>query len=214
MQNTDGLEFLIPRDKMHVFTEICSQWEKMTSLTLETDTYKKMIIRDVNNYIAVYDDASKKPKCKGVFEWEKLPLHKNKSFLVITKAIYEYFVHGITPEEYLATNDDIFDYCGGIKIKGDWHFVQKYIKDGKYTEDQLQKLVRYYISETGVKLSKRHSDGREIQIEAGSWIQKVFNKFVPVPFEEYGINTKYYLEKIYQEIHNIETVDTGQLTLF
>ena len=42
--------------------------------------------------------------------------------------MYEYFVHGITPEEYLATKDNIFDYCGGIKIKGDWHFVQKYIQ--------------------------------------------------------------------------------------
>jgi hypothetical protein len=213
MQNTDGLEFIIPKDKIELFTDVCAEWEKMTQLTLETDTYKKMIIRDVNNYIAVYTDITKKPKCKGAFEWEKLALHKNKSFLVVSKAIYHYFVHGLTPEEYLETNTNIFDYCGGIKIKGDWHFVQKHIKDGIYKEDILQKLVRYYVTNNGVKLSKRHSDGREIQIESGLWLQKVFNKFADLPFEKYDINKKYYLEKIHQEIHNIEK-STIQLKLF
>ena len=213
MQNTDGLEFIIPRDKIELFTDVCAEWEKMTQLTLETDTYKRMIIRDVNNYIAVYTDITKKPKCKGVFEWENLALHKNKSFLVVTKAIYHYFVHGLSPEEYLETNTNIFDYCGGIKIKGDWHFVQKHIKDGVYKEDILQKLVRYYVANTGVKLSKKHSDGREIQIESGLWVQRVFNKFADLPFEKYDINKKYYLEKINQEIHNIER-STAQLSLF
>ena len=82
-----------------------------------------------------------------------------------------------------------------------------------YREDQLQKLIRYYISETGVKLSKRHSDGREIQIEAGKWIQKVFNKFADLPFDQYGIDKRYYLEKIHEEIKNIEKT-TAQLSLF
>ena len=213
MQNTDGLEFIIPRDKIELFTDVCTEWEKMTQLTLETDTYKKMIIRDVNNYIAVYTDITKKPKCKGAFEWENLALHKNKSFLVVSKAIYHYFVHDLSPEEYLETNTNIFDYCGGIKIKGDWYFVQKHIKDGVYKEDVLQKLVRYYVSNTGVKLSKKHSDGREIQIESGLWVQRVFNKFADLPFEKYDINKKYYLEKINQEIHNIER-STAQLSLF
>jgi hypothetical protein len=44
----------------------------------------------------------------------------------------------------------------------------------------------------------------------------VFNKFEDKPFEEYGINTKYYLEQIYQEIANIEGARKGylQTTLF
>jgi hypothetical protein len=216
MQNTDGLEFIIPRDKIEIFTDVCAEWEKMTQLTLETDTYKRMIIRDVNNYIAVYTDITKKPKCKGVFEWENLPLHKNKSFLVVTKAIYHYFVHGLSPEEYLETNKNIFDYCGGVKIKGDWHFLQRRIVEGKYKEEHLQKLIRYYISETGVKLFKKHSDGREIQIEAGKWVQKVFNKFADLPFEKYGIDKRYYLEQITQEIENIEgsAAEKAQLSLF
>jgi len=216
MQNTDGLEFKVPRCKLELFNSICKDWEKMTQLELEVDYYNKMIIRDVNNYISIYENPDKSPKCKGVFEWYDLPLHKNKSFLVVTKAIYAFFVNGVNPEDYLEENQNIFDYCGGVKIKGDWHFVQRYIKDGVFKEDKLQKLLRYYISTEGVKLHKQHSDGREIQLESGRWIQKVFNKFVELPFEEYKIDKKYYLEKIYQEIYNIQgmAAKTKQLQLF
>lgn len=214
MQNTDGLEFRIPRDKQDKFKEICKRWEEMTQLQLELDTYEKMIIRDVNNYIAMYADPKKEPKCKGAFEWKDLALHKNKSFLVVAKALYHYFVNGTKPEDYIETNTNIFDYCAGVKIRGEWFFVQRYIRDGDFKDEKLQKLVRYYIANKGVKLFKCHPDGREIQLESGIWVQQVFNRFVEKPFEEYGINKKYYLEQIYQEIENIEGVRTAQLRLF
>lgn len=202
MQNTDGLEFRIPRDKVEVFHQVCKEWETMTSLQLEVDTYKKMIIRDVNNYIAIYESGG--VKCKGAFEWKDLPLHKNKSFLVIPKALYEYFVNGIKPEDYIESNKNIFDYCGGVKIKGEWYFTAEYIKEGKHHKDKLQKLIRYYVATTGVKLVKCHPDGREIQLESGRWLQRVFNKYEERPFDTYQIDKRYYLEQIYQEIANIE----------
>lgn len=214
MQNTDGLEFKIPRKKQELFDNVCKQWEIMTQLQLEVDSYQRMIIRDVNNYIAVYADPKKEAKCKGAFEWKDLALHKNKSFLVVAKALHEYFVKGVKPEDYLESNRNIFDYCAGVKIRGEWHFVQRYIHNGKYIDQKLQKLVRYYISHKGVKLFKCHPDGREIQLESGLWVQQVFNRFVEKPFEEYGINMKYYLEQIYQEIETIEGSKTDQLRLF
>jgi hypothetical protein len=111
MQNTDGLEMIIPKDYKQVYLDVCKKWEDLTMLQLEHDQYKKMIIGDVNNYIAVYTDPKKKPKCKGRFEFEDLALHKNKSCLVIRKALYEFFVNDIPPEKYLSQNKNIFDYC-------------------------------------------------------------------------------------------------------
>ena len=55
MQNTDGLETIIPRSKMQIYYDVCTEWEKITNLQLEHDTYQKLILADVNNYIAVYD---------------------------------------------------------------------------------------------------------------------------------------------------------------
>ena len=53
LQNTDGVEIRIPRNKQELYLEICKEWEEMTQLNLEHDTYQKLILGDVNNYIAV-----------------------------------------------------------------------------------------------------------------------------------------------------------------
>jgi hypothetical protein len=98
MQNTDGLETMIPREYVDKYMDICKRWEDITQLQLEHDTYSKIILGDVNNYIAITEDG--KSKCKGRFEYDNLALHKNKSFLIIPKAIHAYFVDGIQPEDF------------------------------------------------------------------------------------------------------------------
>lgn len=213
MQNTDGLETMIPRDQMDKYMEICKIWEKMTSLQLEHDTYSKLVLGDVNNYIAVTEDG--KSKCKGRFEYADLALHKNKSFLVIPKALHAYFVEGIQPEDYLKSNRNIFDYCGGKKIKGDWKYVERCVKNGEYREKELQHTLRYYICNTGSKIMKiNKSDGREINIEAGKWLQQIYiNHIDDMDFDEYEINYKYYLENIKKEIEGLEP-NVNQLSLF
>jgi len=223
MQNTDGLEMMIPNDKIGVYMKVCEQWQNLTQLALEHDEYSKMVIGDVNNYMAIYKNG--KVKCKGRFEWEDLEkkkvamFHKNKSFLIIPKAIYAYFVHGIMPEDFLAQNQNIFDYCGGVKAKGAWHFEERQIINGNIVNNKLQKIIRYYICNDGSKLVKCHSDGREIQVEAGQWLQTTVNKLTAnnKKFEEYNINMAYYIESIYREITQIQKVRPmgySQLSLF
>ena len=285
MQNTDGLEMMIPTSAVDTYMKVCEEWEKLTKLQLEHDEYKKMIIRDVNNYIAI--NKKGKVKCKGAFEWEDLDkkkvavFHKNKSFLIIPKAIYAYFVDGVKPEDFIAKNRPIADYCAGVKSKGEWKLtmvevVQQVPEEYKqYTEAQkrtylkahgwntlwsednwvhtswynkpgmdidragmstdyafrvavkaeavvqhtpLQKIVRYFISKNGGKIVKRHPDGREIQVEAGQWLQTVVNKLDPTTDADFfDINYKYYLEEIYKQIEGIEKFKPQsftQLTLF
>lgn len=222
MFNTDGLEMMIPQDKVDTYMQVCAEWERITQLALEHDEYSKMIIRDVNNYMAISKNG--KVKCKGAFEWEDLSkkkvatLHKNKSFLIIPKAIYAFFVHGTKPEDFLAQNQNIFDYCGAVKAKAGWHFVERSIIDGELSNKKLQKIVRYYISDSGSKMVKCHSDGREIQVESGEWLQTVVNKIdTSIAYNTYDINTKYYLEEIYKQIEGIQAVTFNkatQLSLF
>jgi hypothetical protein len=212
MQNTDGLETMIPREYEAQYMEICARWEKMTNLLLEHDKYSKIVLGDVNNYIAVNEAG--KSKCKGRFEYKDLALHKNKSFLVIPKALHAYFVEGVKPEIFIKENLNIFDFCGGVKIKGDWKFVERKVTNGLYEEQSLQHTIRYYISKTGSKvIKKNNSDRREIQVEAGKWMQSLMIDYVEKPFEEYDINYDYYLEKIRKEINSLEPF-SNQLSLF
>ena len=243
MQNTDGLEMMIPANMREVYLGVCSKWEQMTNLQLEHDEYSRMIIGDVNNYIAVLKDKKvtkeeweelkvKNPhyvykqnngtytynatKCKGRFEFSDLALHKNKSALIVSKAIYYYFVHDMVPEGYLQRNRNIFDYCIGVKKKGDWFFMETCFVKGQRINNELQNVVRYYVSNHGCKIIKINSaDGREIQAEAGKWMQTVFNEYVNKPWFSYDVNDDYYLEKIYKEIEHINKKNaSAQLNLF
>ena len=222
MLNTDGLEMMIPNDRVEDYLAVCGEWQKLTQLSLEHDEYSKMVIRDVNNYMAIYKNG--KVKCKGAFEWEDLAkkkvavFHKNKSFLIIPKAIYAYFVNGTKPEDFLEQNQDVVDYCAGVKAKGSWHFEERKIVNGEVINTPLQKIIRYYISNNGSKLVKCNIDGREIQVESGEWLQTTVNKLdASKPYNTYDINKKYYLEEIYKEIEGIQKVSlklATQLSLF
>ena len=223
MLNTDGLEMMIPEDRVPDYLAVCVKWEQLTQLALEHDRYSKMVIGDVNNYMAIYKNG--KVKCKGRFEWEDLEkkkvamFHKNKSFLIIPKALYAYFVNGILPEDFMAQNQNIYDYCGAVKAKAGWYFEERMIEKGIPISKKLQKIIRYYISTDGSKLVKCHNDGREIQVEAGQWMQTTVNQLSTKlsNFDDYNIDLKYYIENVYKEITQIEKARPNtyfQLTLF
>jgi hypothetical protein len=243
LQNTDGVETIIPKDYIDEYMEICKEWEETTNLNLEHDKYQKLVLADVNNYIGVNefievditkwreikqsqphylfkvenDKFSYAPvKLKGRFDFHNLQLHKNKSKLVIPKAIYQYFVNDKLPEDYLDENKNILDYCIGGKSKGNWKQVARKIKDGKLDEEELQKINRYFISKDGVKIIKvNKSDAREIQLEAGRWLQTVYNEMIVEPkWETYNINKVYYMQAIESEINSILAVSSNQLKLF
>ena len=213
LQNTDGIETIIPIEYKDKYMQVCKEWEDITNFNLEHDEYKKLILADVNNYIAINNDG--KAKCKGRFEFKNLALHKNKSKLVIPKAIYEYFVNDVLPEDYLKTNKNILDYCIGSKTNSGWQLTATGIENGIKKEEKLQKINRYYISNQGVKILKTNkNDGRIIQLEAGQWLQTVFNKTKEIDWEKYDINNKYYMQAIEKEINNILGFSSNQLELF
>ncbi len=157
----------------------------------------------------------KKAKYKGLFEFENMALHKNKSFLIIPKALSAYFIDNKLPEQFLQENRNILDYCAGVKIKGDWEFQQTCVIDREITRQTLQKTLRYYISNNGCKIYKvNKSDKREIQLESGKWMQTLFNVYKNKAWEDYNIDESYYLDKIYREINNIIPKVSKQLNLF
>lgn len=208
MTNTDGFTIKFKKEDIEKYYKICKNWENKTNLKLEYFDYSKMWIYDVNNYIALYTNG--KTKCKGRFEWEDFEKHKpshlskNKSYLIIPKAIYHYFINQIPPEKYLEENNNIFDYCAGIKLKGSWWFEEIKVNNGEVLIKKHKKILRYYISNSGSKIIKKNIDGRVIQTESGEWLQTIFNKFEKKEFINYNINKKYYLNKIYEEINKLK----------
>lgn len=223
--NTDGLTVKIPKDQVELYYQKCKEWEKITNLQLEFVEYKKMIILDVNNYIAVYKDDKKFPKCKGRCEFKDIPLHKNKSHNIIPIAFFEYFVNGKSIEETITNHRNIFDFCAGVRAKrsekkGTGRFELQWLEKGELKKQKLSKTVRYFISTNGKTLFKSYDDGSISHIEAPTktgklhkeWKVTYFNKkFNCEDFKDYNIDYTYY---IYKTRELINLFEDRTLTLF
>lgn len=223
MCNTDGAEIYIPRDKEAEYHAICDEMEKLCQIPLEHETYKKLIIADCNNYIGIFESG--KTKCKGKFEFENIPLHKNKSHSIIPKAVYEHFVNGKSIEDTILNHKNIFDFCGGVRArktdkKGASWYELRSISGTDIKKEKLSKTVRYYVSKKGKWLFKCYEDGSYAHVEAPlnlgkmkkDWKVTYFNKaYFLDNFEDYGIDYVFYIHKAREIINNIEV--TNQLKL-
>lgn len=222
--NTDGFEMLIPREYEDIYMQICKEWEIITQLELEFADYSKLISNDVNNYIAIYTNG--KTKCKGSFEFENIPLHKNKSHSIIPRAVYEYFVNGKPIEETIRNHKNIFDFCAGVKSKKSdksgmsWYELHYIDTTGQLNKQKLSKTVRYYISNKGKYLIKVYEDGKFEHVEAPfknkafkkDWKVTYFNKaFYPENFSDYNIDYSYYIYKARKIIYELESTQQYEL---
>lgn len=148
--NTDGITVRIKKSIKYLFDIWCKEWEKMTGLVLEEVLYKRMIIRDVNNYIAETMDG--KIKRKGAYWY---PLNEkeydgwwNKDFsnLASKKAAEKVMLESWPVEIALRLVTDPFDFMLRYKAAGS---AKIYIGD----TPQL-KTVRYYVSKSGQPMRK------------------------------------------------------------
>lgn len=187
MINTDGLTIRIPKTKLDELNEICQSWENMTGLTLEHNQYTKMIMRDVNNYIAV--DIKGKAKRKGIFEiyydyteedGKPHQYHKSPDATVISQALFNYYANDVNIDDTIDNCNDIYEFCYGIKKqKGFEHWLitadQKGVIDIEKRDD---KVIRYYISSKGANIFKHWKDNRKndiIGVNRGQLVKLAMN---------------------------------------
>lgn len=202
--NTDGVSIGYPKDQEEIVKWCMKKWEVYTKLQLEEKHYKKMVIVDVNNYLAV--DTKDKVKRKGLFGYSMNPedreieYHKNPSFLVVPKALEAFFVHGVPYEDYIRSVNDIYDFCGGVKVKRDFDLVEHSYnaEDVKIDKDKIkQTVVRYYVSKEFKSLKKQYKPhaklaGQTVEIKK-NWNMTYFNIYEKKPIDQYNINYKYYI---------------------
>lgn len=163
-ENTDGAMYRIPRAKLKDLEEACKLTESIVNIPLEVQVCEKIIAKDVNNYMNVIKGDY--IKFKGVFEIDR-DYHKNHSKRIVPLALANYFINDIPVEEtihsHLLDKVDyifgktygIFDFCIGSKMKGNNRLTSRKIVGANYIiEETLNKMNRYYISDSGVELIK------------------------------------------------------------
>lgn len=220
-ENTDGITIGYDKKYLELVRQICADWCSITKLSVEEAFYNQMIINDVNNYIGVYDDG--KVKKKGLFETE-LDFHKNPSFLIIPKALEAYFVHGKDFREFIMNHDDIFDFCGGVKVKSSFKLnIYSLDKDtNEVVADHQQKVTRFYVSTDGGRMikdfnKKNPHDPEEKERQTSvlkDWLVTSVNRIEDPSIKNYpNIDYRFYIKEVEKVIHAIEG-NANQLKLF
>lgn len=181
--NTDGLTVNVPRTLVADVLNARTHWEMKTGLTLEDVTYKAMMIRDVNNYIAVREDGG--VKRKGAYEYVT-SWHQNAGGLVIPKVTEKVLVEGAPIRKTVESWPDRMDFMLRTKVPR-----SSYLQWG---EQQVQNITRYYIAKGGKPLTKwmpplkNKTEWRKIAVESG-WNVQVCNDLddatLPIDYEYY-----------------------------
>lgn len=213
--NTDGITVGYDPKHRKLVEEGMKLWEKNSRIELEDKFYQKMVIMDVNNYLAV--DTKGKTKRKGLFAYSldrednELDYHKNPSALIIPKALEKFFLNDVPVEKTIHECDDIYDFCIGVKIKRDFDLVKfVYNQDKSLIEEEVihEQVCRFFVSKEYTSLKKRYQAGSKKKGQNVELVAKhnvtLFNLYEKKKMEDYKINYQYYIScarKVIDEIN-------------
>lgn len=217
--NTDGVTIRIKKTDLDTMHSINAWWSKLTQYELERTDYSRIIFSTVNDYLAVKTDGEVKKKGDFLTDFE---LHKNKSGRVVPIALEQYFISNIPVDTTIRNHRNIYDFAMRQRATKDFHFEGR----SENGTTVYNKLIRFYISNTGEKLLKvknEECDTRAAaisQVEAGDWVMTVCNHLSPKhPLD--NINHSYYIEKAERIINKINyqgkkvpVIIKNQLNLF
>ena len=125
--NTDGIYFQFnDYETLEVAKTCVEEWEKITRYEMELDMAKKVIQRDVNNYVLQMQNG--KVKAKGSVVKELKPL--DYDLPIVNKAMKEYLINGTPFEEYIANENRLIEYQKIYKLGSNYkcaiHNEQEY----------------------------------------------------------------------------------------
>jgi len=205
--NTDGVTVKVSKDKLDDMRRINTWWQNLTSYELERTDYQKIIFSTVNDYLAIKTDGEIKKKGDFLTDFE---LHKNKSARIVPIALEAYYVHDVPIADTILHHSNVYDFCLRQKSSRDFHYEGWNRARGEKTV--YDKLIRYYVSNTGEKLLKVKNEGSDstapdvAQVEAGEWVCTVCNKLPKnTDVATAGINYQYYIERAERIMHKIQT---------
>lgn len=143
--NTDGVMWkLNSKDDIETYKSICEEWCKRTRMTLDHDLIKKVVQKDVNNYLIVMENGKIKSKGAYVKSLNKL----DYDLPIVNKALMEYFTKKITPEETINSCNQLKEFQKICKVSS--KYLYAYHGDLKLDEKVLRVFASKSRNDKGV----------------------------------------------------------------
>lgn len=131
--NTDGLVYHVPKDAVATVKDIVKKWEQRTRMSMEYDYITYMAQRDVNNYIAVFDNGTIERKGGAVKKAKIL----DNDLPIVSDAVVEYFVNGVDPTECIMKEDDMMLFMKTYKLSSKYSHA---IYNGEVLTDKVYRV--------------------------------------------------------------------------
>jgi hypothetical protein len=143
--NTDGIVVKCLRTMEATFKSIVQKWEKDTGFSTEEIRYKATYSRDINNYLAIYEEPQKGKLFKLKGAYGPTSPKKNAVCEICVEAVKNFITTGKPLIETITECKDITQFTAmrnvsGGAVKGDPVGLGEQVKSGRY----LGKLVRWY----------------------------------------------------------------------
>ena len=141
--NTDGVMISFDESDYDIINDVNKEWQERTKFTLEEDKIRRVVQKDVNNYIIVKSDGSTKVKggylTYGISQTGAWNINNNAT--IIKKALLEYFVNDTPVENTINESSDILEFQfiakAGAKYREAYHIVDE-------KKVHIQKVNRVY----------------------------------------------------------------------
>lgn len=207
--NTDGIMIIYNKSVKDKVESVKKNWEKLTKLTLETDSFEALYQYAINDYIAILSGYSetKNPKLikkKGIFITE-VKLGKGLSPKIIPIAILENLINNIPVKETILNCTDIKKFLMSEKTGKQWNV--------EYNNKPQQRTNRFYASTNGYYLFKWKIENgiKTYQNMLTASGITLLNKYNNASISNRNINYRYYIIEAQKIINQLKE---KQLSLF
>lgn len=157
--NTDGIAVVrrpeIPEKEFKTrLARIREDFDKEFTVNLEVDHFKTLYQRDVNNYVAIYDDGHIKAKGGDVAHFAGDSAFATNSIRIVSIAIVEWLIHGTDPKTTIMNNLDkphLFQFV----LQAGRTYEGTFDSDG----NKFQHINRAFAAKEGKSIFKKRRDG-------------------------------------------------------
>lgn len=165
--NTDGLIVKLHGNEDEV-RAICKEWEERTGMGLGYDRLTKICQKDVNNYIAVFENG--KIEAKGAYVKDLNNL--DYDLAVVNRAVRNYLLDGIPVERTVYGCQSIRDFQKVVKLSNKYKWVEHEQRTGNIKFDNKAYRVFASLDENDGRLLK--CDGVRNPAKFGNTPDKCF----------------------------------------
>lgn len=137
--NTDGLIIKLHGNEAEI-REICKEWEERTGMGLGYDRMTKVVQKDVNNYLAVFENG--KIEAKGTYVKDLNDL--DYDLAIVNEAVRNYLLNRIPVERTIMECQDFRKFQKVVKLSSKYKWVEH--ENGHGTTKYDNKAYRVYAS--------------------------------------------------------------------